>query len=262
VGAIDMAGHAALPDLVIGGAPRCGTTFLAELLAKHPGVYVARPIIPEPKVCLRPHPLGDAGYIDTYGRLFADAPAGSVRVEKTSNYFENAAARERLMRVLPATKFVFMVREPVARAYSNWLWSTKNRLETLPFAEAVALEGQRPNPLGPEREAARPFDYMLRGRYGSFAAAWYARFGRERIRFFLFEEAMRDPVNFVRVLQEWIGLQELPWSHLRTGQVNASGADVGGPEPKLAARLRKEIQPEVEAFAALTGLDLGCWAAP
>jgi hypothetical protein len=257
-----MAERGALPDLVIGGAPRCGTTFLAELLAKHPGVYVARPIIPEPKVCLRPHPLGDPGYAEIYARLFADAPAGAVRVEKTSNYFENAAARERLARVLPTSKFIFMLREPVARAYSNWLWSTKNRLETLPFAEAVALEGHRPNPLGPEREAARPFDYMLRGRYGSFAAAWYALFGRERIRFFLFEQTMRDPVSFVRVLQEWIGLQELPWSDLRTGRVNASAADPGAPDPELAARLRREIQPEVEQFAALTGLDVSCWSAP
>src|SRR6185295_1534813 len=97
-GAISMPVHAPLPDVVIGGAPRSGTTFLAELLAKHPGVYIAQPIIPEPKVCLRPHPLGDAGYADAYAKLFADAPQGSVCVEKTSNYFENAAARERLAR--------------------------------------------------------------------------------------------------------------------------------------------------------------------
>jgi len=255
-----MAPRARLPDVVIGGAPRSGTTFLAELLAKHPGVYLAQPIIPEPKVCLRPHPDGDAGYIETYARLFADAPADAVCVEKTSNYFENAEARIRLARVLPAAKFVFMLREPVARAFSNWKWSTKNGLETLPFAEAVALEGRRPNPLGPEREAARPFDYMLRGRYGSFAAAWYALCGPERIRFFLFEEVMDDPAEFVLDLQCWIGLEPLPWSRLQTGRVNATDSDISGLDPALAARLRAEIRPEVEAFAALTGHDLGVWA--
>jgi hypothetical protein len=254
-------GRVALPDVVIGGAPRCGTTFVAELLTKHPGAYVARPIIPEPKTCLRPHPRGDAGYAEAYAGLFADAPEGSVRVEKTSNYFENDAARERLARILPAAKFVFMLREPVARAYSNWKWSTQNKLETLSFAEAVALEGRRPNPLGPEREAARPFDYMLRGRYASFAAAWYARFGRDRIRFFLFEEATRDPANFVRVLQQWMGLALLPWSALQTARVNATEADPSGLDPKLAARLRAEIQPEVDDFSALTGHDLSAWRA-
>ena len=143
--AFSMDLRAALPDVVIGGAPRSGTTFVAELLAKHPGVYPARPIIPEPKVCLRPHTQGDAGFVSEYARIFADAPVGAVRVEKTSNYLENTAARERLARVLPATRFIFMLREPVARAYSNWKWSTRNGLETLPFAEAVALEGRRPD---------------------------------------------------------------------------------------------------------------------
>ena len=158
-----------LPDLVIGGAPRSGTTFLAELLGKHPEVYMAKPLVPEPKICLRELPGGDASYGEAYARLFASAPHGAVLVEKTANYFENEAARERLARVLPSANFVFVLREPVARAYSNWKWSKKNGLETLSFSEAVALEGKRPNPLGPEREAARPFDYMLRGRYGSFA---------------------------------------------------------------------------------------------
>jgi hypothetical protein len=254
-----MLTHATLPDVVIGGAPRSGTTFLAELLARHPGVYVAQPIIPEPKVCLYPHPRGVSGYEEAYTRLFASAPPGAVYVEKTSNYFENSAARERLSRVLPATKFIFMLREPVSRAYSNWKWSTKNGLETLPFAEAVSLEGHRSNPLGPEREAARPFDYMLRGRYGSFAAAWYALFGRERIRFFLLEQAISDPEAFVRALQEWMGLEPLPWSHLQTGRINATDTDQRGLDSKLAARLREQLRPEVEAFAALSGIDLSAW---
>jgi Sulfotransferase family len=254
-----MPTNATLPDVVIGGAPRSGTTFLAQLLARHPGVYVAQPIIPEPKVCLYPHPRGASGYAEAYSRLFANAPPNAVRVEKTSNYFENSAARERLACVLPATKFIFMLREPVSRAYSNWKWSTKNGLETLPFAEAVSLEGRRPNPLGPEREEARPFDYMLRGHYGSFTAAWYARFGRERIRFFLFEQAISDPDAFVRTLQEWMGLEPMPWSHLQTGRVNATDTDLRGLDPELAARLRGEIRREVEAFAALSGLDLSAW---
>ena len=249
----------ALPDVVIGGAPRSGTTFVAEVLAKHPGVFLTRPLIPEPKVCLYPHADGDAGHVQHYRQLFADAPAGVVRVEKTSNYFENDAARERLARVLPDAKFVFMLREPVARAYSNWKWSTKNKIETLPFAEAVELEGKRANPLGPEREAARPFDYMLRGRYGTFAAAWYARFGRERIRFFLFEDAVRDPARFVFDLQEWLGVAQLPWSELQTSKVNATDPDANGLDPALAGVLRARVRPEIETFAQLTGLDLSAW---
>lgn len=255
-----MASRPALPDVVIGGAPRSGTTFVAEILGKHPGVHLARPIIPEPKICLRVLAPADADDAAAYARVFRDAPADSVRVEKTSNYLENAQARERLARVLPATKFVFILREPVARAFSNWKWSTMNGLETLPFAEAITLEGRRANPLGPEREAARPFDYMLRGRYGSFAAAWYQTFRRDRIRFFLLETALRDPAAFVDALQTWMGLEPLPWSQLQTGPINASNACPTELDPVLAQRLRAKIRPEIDAFAALTGLDVSAWS--
>src|SRR5262245_65457671 len=60
-GGVLMSTDHAIPDFVVGGAPRSGTTFLCELLAKHPKVYVARPFIPEPKVCLMDHPAGDSG---------------------------------------------------------------------------------------------------------------------------------------------------------------------------------------------------------
>jgi hypothetical protein len=255
-----MAPRPPVPDVVIGGAPRSGTTFLALVLLRHPGIFVAQPIAPEPKVCLRDHRDGDAGLLADYAHFFAAAPAAALRVEKTTNYLENEAARPRLARVLPEARFLFILREPLARAFSNWKWSTRNGLETLPFAEAVALEGQRPNPLGPEREAARPFDYMLRGRYGSFARAWYDQFGPARVHFVLFEDALRDPEAFIADLQRWLGVEVLPWSALRTGRVNATDDDVAGLDPALAARLRAAIRPEVDAFAQLTGLDLSPWA--
>ena len=133
----------AIPDVVIGGAPRSGTMFLLSL-AKHPQVYVARPFIPEPKVCMTPHPAGDAGLLGRYSAVFASAPPGCVRVEKTSAYFENAEARERLTRLLPEARFAFILREPVARAYSNWSRSRAQGLETLSFEAALELEERAP----------------------------------------------------------------------------------------------------------------------
>ena len=41
-----------LPDFLIGGAPRAGTTWLYRLLDRHPDVYMARPATPEPKFFL------------------------------------------------------------------------------------------------------------------------------------------------------------------------------------------------------------------
>jgi hypothetical protein len=248
------------PDVVIGGAPRSGTVFLCELLAKHPQVYVARPFIPEPKVCMTPHPAGDAGLLDRYSALFAAAPPACVRVEKTSYYLENDEARERLARLLPEARFVFILREPVARAYSNWSRSRAQGLETLSFEAALELEERaRPVPLPPDRAYARPFDYLTRGQYGAFAQAWIDAVGRSRIFFCLFEEVIAAPDPFVEKLQTFIGVEPLPWARIATGRVNAGEHDARMLDPALVERLRRRFVPEVERLAELTRLDVTLW---
>jgi hypothetical protein len=247
-----------LPDIVIGGAPRSGTTFLCEVLDKHPGVYLAKPIAPEPKVLLTGHPDGDTGILKRYDRYFGDAPPHLVRIEKTTNYFENEDARLRFAGLLPKARLIILLRDPVARAYSNWLWSRKNGLETLSFEEALSLEGRRPSPLPPGREAARPFDYAARGRYGSLARAWIEALGRDRIGFFIFEDVLSRPEHFITAIQAFAGLEQLPWSILRTGRVNATEADKPI-DPETAKRLRERFASEIREFHDLTGVDVSAW---
>ena len=249
----------AIPDVIIGGAPRSGTTFLCELLAKHPGVFVAQPFSPEPKVLLMPYPDGDAGVWHRYENFFADAPWGSVRVEKTSHLFENDAGRERLARLLPDVRLIFILREPVARAYSNWRRSRSNGLETLSFADAIAAEGRRPNPFDPDREYVRPFDYMIRSQYARFAERWIASIGRERIAFFMFEEAIAQPDRFVLRLQDFLRVEQLPWAALATGIINANDGCTLGVDAQLRAKLREAIGGEMRRLGDLTGLDVSRW---
>jgi len=248
-----------LPHVVIGGAPRSGTTFLCEVLVKHPGVYIRRPFIPEPKVCLTPHPAGNHGLRERYSVVFKDAPASAIRIEKTANYFENDAARERLLRLLPDTKFIFILRDPVARAYSNWLWSTANGLETLCFTEALAQEGRRPSPFPPERDYVRPFDYLKRSNYGILAEAWIQCLGRDRIAFFIFEKALADPASFVEQLQRFVGVEPKSWDTLKTEKINANPLLEPELDPALEMLLRRQFEPEMRRFAKATGLDLAVW---
>src|ERR1700736_5930794 len=148
-----------LPTFIIGGAPRSGTTFLAQALDLHPDVAIARPVIPEPKVFFGP-PRDQGWYYRRYQELFGAAAGKRARGEKTSNYLESEIACARIATFLPHVRMLFILREPVARAYSNYLWTKKNGLETLSFEEAVELEGKRPSPLPPEKSHARPYDYL------------------------------------------------------------------------------------------------------
>ena len=249
-----------LPHVVIGGAPRSGTTFLCEVLAKHPQIHVARPFIPEPKVCMTPAREGVAEYRDRYQRLFASAPAGSVLVEKTSAYFENAEALARLHDVLPAARFIFVLREPVARAYSNWLRTREQGFETLPFGEAVAREGTRASPLPPNLDYARPFDYLIRGDYGRYAERWIDAVGRSRILFLLFENMISDPETTMRRLQTFVGVRSMPWSELVSGRVNSTRIGSESLDAALEARLRQQVRPWVDRLGRVCPeLDLSVW---
>lgn len=253
-----MLRDAVKPSFIIGGAPRSGTTFLCHALDKHPAVYLAKPFVPEPKVFLGQIQT-EQEYINRYAALFADAPSGATLGEKTTNYFESEQASVRIKQFLPGVKMIFIVREPVARAYSNFLWSTFNGIETLSFVEALAMQGVRTDPMPPEKSHARPFDYIERGDYARFARIYYGSLGIENVRFFLYEKLLVNPDQLLNEVQEFIGIEPLPFERLHTGVVN-SARDVGPPiDRQIEAKLRLQMVDKVRDFAELTGLDLSLW---
>jgi hypothetical protein len=249
------------PTFIIGGAPRSGTTFLCQALDRHPDVYMAKPYRPEPKVFMGP-PRPSEAYRDRYAELFAGAGDRRVLGEKTTNYFESAICCERIAASLPDVRMVFLVREPVARAYSNYLWSRKNGLETLSFEEAIELEGRRPSPLPPEKAHARPFDYLIRGDYATFAEGYVAALGRDRVAFYLYEDIQARRDALLGEVQRFIGVEPIPAERLDVGIVN-SARELGPPiDPATERRLRQRMAPLVRRFAAVTGLDVRRWGYP
>jgi hypothetical protein len=236
------------PDFILGGAPRCGTTFLCHALSRHPQVYLAKPFIPEPKVFFGPE-LSTHAYHARYAALFAGAGQDQVCVEKTSNYLESPLACERILRHLPDVRMLFIFREPVARAYSNYLWSCKNGLETLSFEDAIEREGCRPSPLPPEKAHARPFDYLCRGHYATFAERYIRGLGQDHVAFFLYEDIQEQPEALMNRIQRFLGVEPLPFAYLDVGVVNAAN-EIG---PQLDARLRDRLKDR------LAGLDLTAW---
>lgn len=246
-----------MPTFIIGGAPRSGTTYLCHVLERHPQVYIAKPFNPEAKTFLGPE-RSPAEYAAHYETLFAPAGEALALGEKTSYYLENAEACDRIRRVLPGVRMVFIVREPVARAYSNYLWSRKNGLEPLEF-EAALEQRNRPSPLPPGKEYARPFDYLERGDYAAFAERYHRALGRENVLFVLYEDLATRPAELFDRIQRFIGVDPRPLNDGGLGRIN-SAADAGRPiDPRTEQRLREQMAPQVRRFAELTGLDVSAW---
>lgn len=106
------------PDFVIPGAQKCGTTALAVFLHTHPRLRLAA--TKEPDFFLKDARFFDLG-VDWYRRQFPRSRPGRQRFfEASVGYFVSPEVPKRLSRFNPELKFVLMVREPAARAYSAW----------------------------------------------------------------------------------------------------------------------------------------------
>jgi hypothetical protein len=196
-----------LPDFVIGGAPRSGTTWLAGALDRHPRIWLAKPVRPEPKFFLVDE-LYERG-LEWYSRTwFSGVPVGVVAGEKSTNYLESPDAAARMSRDLPHVRLVFVLREPVARAVSNFHWSTMNGMETADFASAVALETQRERLLPENQRYARPNAYVSRGEYAHLLRPWLERFPREQLLVLRFEDLVEDPAITIARVHAHLGVSE------------------------------------------------------
>ncbi len=247
-----------LPDFVIGGAARSGTTWLYHLLARHPGIRMAAPPRPEPKFFLVDE-LYARGLEWYSARWFAAAPLNLRCGEKSTNYLESEAAARRVAADLPHVRLVFILREPAERAWSNYLWSRMNGLESEPFERALALEAERQERLPAAQRFSRPHAYFSRGLYAELLTPWLARFPRERVLCLRYEDIADRPGALAERLHRFLGVAARPGDADGLGIINPSeGRDE--PMPEAARRsLRARYAAANHRLTALLGPEFGTW---
>lgn len=165
-----------LPDFLIIGAPKAGSTALHDALAAHPQLHAAP--VKEPKYFLTedapPSRADHRGPGDAhssrewiwqrhgYERLFHSAPTGTLSYESTPFYLWHRPSHARIARTLPDARLVAVIRDPIDRAFSNWSHLRADGLEIQPdFPTACLLEQQR------AAAGWAPFwRYLELGRYG------------------------------------------------------------------------------------------------
>jgi hypothetical protein len=248
-----------LPDFIIGGAPRSGTTWLYCLLDRHPAVHMAKPVTPEPKFFLVDHlyAKGLEHYAQTW---FAGVDASLLAGEKSTDYLESAPAAARIARDLPRVKLVFILREPVGRAYSNYLWTKMNGLEHETFETALALEEQRERDLPERFRYARPYSYFSRGLYADLLQPYLDRFERSQLLLVRFEDIVERPEWLASRVHRFLGIAERVADVADLGVINPSERD----ETPLDERIRRELHARYEEpnrrLAALLGPAFDVWA--
>jgi len=249
-----------LPDFLIAGAPRCGTTWLYHLLDRHPDVFMAKPVKPEPKFFLvdELYARGPDYYAE---RWFSNVPPGQVAGEKSTNYLESEVAAQRIRETVPRIKLVFILREPAARAYSNYLWSRMNGLESDDFETALERERHREQEYPVEQRVSRPHSYFSRGLYARLLRPYYDAFPGENILILKYDEMVASPGRLAARLHRFLGISERPGDADGLSIINASESQGVSFDPGLRRRLSAAYVEPNRELASLTGLDVVAWGA-
>lgn len=177
-----------LPDFLIVGAAKAGTTSLFRYLGQHPRMHV--PPVKEPHFLSLPsHPalVGEGRYgigpyvreLSEYARLFAGAGPDQITGDASVTYLPLWRTVIDVVGSLYAEPrrlaIVIVLRDPVARAYSHYAMKVRDGVETLDFAAATDPELIR------ERLAGGydlTWDYLGLGRYADAVAAYQRAFPR------------------------------------------------------------------------------------
>jgi len=247
-----------LPDFIIGGAPRSGTTWLYELLDRHPDVHMARPVKPEPKFFLVDH-LYEKGltfYAETW---FGGAGDARLVGEKSTDYLESAAAAQRIARDLPQARLIFILREPADRAYSNYLWTRMNGIETEDFETALRLEDEREAQLPERWKYARPFSYFSRGLYADLLVPYFERFQREQILILRFEDILDRPEDLAERVHRFLGIDSRPADAIGIGVINPSEKRGETMDDATYRELLSRYEEPNRRLAAMLGPEIGLW---
>jgi len=205
-----------LPDFLLIGAPKAGTTALHAALAEHPELFLSP--VKEPKYYLcgdSPPPAykgpGDAHsnlewiwqrqrYLD----LFQGASDGQLAGESTPFYLYHRDARRRIAADLPQARLVAVLRDPVDRAYSNWQHLWMDGLEPCgDVVEAVARERTRVD------AGWAPFwHYAGLGMYGRQVADLFEHFPREQVLLLRYRELVEQPRATLNRVARFLGVAE------------------------------------------------------
>lgn len=188
-----------LPDFLIIGAMKCGTSTLQRQLALQPGVFMTTPKEPNFFSNDEIHLRG----LEWYEGLFANAPAGALKGEASTHYTKLPTypkTLERMQAVLPDPRLIYMIRDPMVRSVSHYIheWSEGH-------LGSDALQAFRQTP--------EIVDY---GCYAMQIEPYVRAYGADRIFLTSLEQLTASPDAEFRRILEFIGLADrdsMGWVH-------------------------------------------------
>lgn len=184
------------------GAQKSGTTTLYHILKQHPDIFMAEPKELHFFDDSNNYSKGIDWYKDTY---FKDTGEAKAIGEITPAYMFMEHIPKNILKDLGSNiKFIFMLRNPVDRAYSNYKmeWGRDNEKET--FIKAIELENER---IVQSEAMKKTYSYIERGFYSRQIRNYLEYFPKENMIFVIFEEFINEPAKVSKEIFDFLGVQ-------------------------------------------------------
>ena len=204
-----------LPNFIVIGVQKGGTSSLFRYLSQHPDV------LPGYKKEVK---FFDGHYqkgLDWYRYNFPlikqmDDPNAQTG-EASPSYVIHPLVPQRIKESLPNIKLILLLRDPVARAYSQYHGNLRKGSEVLSFQDAIEqeasrLDGQRDGIIADQKYPMYKyltFSYLTRGIYIEQLKNWYESFSREQILILKSEDFFDNPPKVYPRVLKFLGLADL-----------------------------------------------------
>lgn len=211
-----------VPNFLYIGPDKSGSTWLAEVLRRHPQCFVP--------------PAKDLYFFDRfyykgwdwYGSYFEGAPADALAVgELSHDYLFSVEAAERIRRDLPDVKLITSLRDPVQRTFSHYLYLVRSGLTRSSFADAL---DEWP-------------ELTEKSMYGRHLSVYARLFPAAQLRILLFDDLQRDAESFARDVFTFLGVDFVPGLpyHDRVLPASRPRSSVGARALKSAANIARSL---------------------
>ncbi|MFP5274227.1 sulfotransferase family protein [Coleofasciculus sp.] len=192
-----------LPTFLIIGVQKAGTTSIYNYLNQHPQIYMS----PVKETNFLEKNWGEIedqrkARIDTfekYCQLFTGVKDEIAIGEASPNYlFHYESSSERIKRYVPNAKLIAVLRNPVDRAYSDYLMHIRDAIG----------KGKRTSLSEQIKYRADKSFMILKGFYYKHLQHFYEEFGREQIQVYLYDNLSKEPIKFMQEMYRFVGVDD------------------------------------------------------
>ena len=200
-----------LPDFIIIGTVRSGTTSLYYNICEHPSVLAA---------AYDEIGFFDSNYhlgIDWYRSMFPTKKemekikrdtGFAITGEDTPFYFWKKEAIERISEIIPNIKLISIFRNPIDRAFSNYNLGIRLKTEELSFEESIEEELEYMKRNGFRNTLDRKRSYISKGLYEEQIKLWFNIFPKEQIHILSTEDMHKDPEKELQRIFKFLEISE------------------------------------------------------